>query len=289
MIINISNGTVSASINSMGGELISLKGTDGFEYIWQGDEKYWEGHSPVLFPVCGRMTGLKYTYKGKEFPMPPHGFLQKFDMTLLGGGANSVQLGLFSSEETKKYWPFDFEFRLGFTLIGRTLEVRAEILNKSDDAMPFSFGGHPGFNLPMDEGLGFDDYRIQLDCAANPEEIEITPDGYVGPKTFDFPLSDGAIPLRHSLFEIEGRFLRNAGHTAVLCSEKGNRSVKMTFDFANVLGIWHAAASDAPYVCIEPWAGSPDKQGVECELLKKADMLRAEPGKTADCVYTITV
>ena len=285
----IDNGILRAAIDSKGCELVSLKGPDGFEYIWQGSEEYWEGHSPMLFPVCGRMTGLEYTYDGKKYPMPPHGFLGSMDTVLAGGSTRCAEFLLKSSEETKKYWPFDFVLRTSFGLNERTLEVSAEVLNLSDVPMPFSFGGHPGFNLPMDDGLCFEDYSVKFDDGVTPAEMQITPDGYVGPETYAFPLENSALPLRHGLFEIEGRFLRGAGHTAVLSSEKGSRSVKMTFPFADVLGLWHAAGTDAPYVCIEPWAGSPDRQGVPCDLLKKADMITVMPGKSAKCVYTITV
>ena len=44
MRIHIQNENVSAEINTLGAELVSFKGSDGFEHIWQGDPKYWGGH-----------------------------------------------------------------------------------------------------------------------------------------------------------------------------------------------------------------------------------------------------
>lgn len=57
MLIHIQNENVSAEINTLGAELVSFKGDDGFEHIWQGDPKYWGGHAPVLFPIVGATPG----------------------------------------------------------------------------------------------------------------------------------------------------------------------------------------------------------------------------------------
>ena len=38
MRIHIQNENVSAEINTLGAELVSFKGSDGFEHIWQGDQ-----------------------------------------------------------------------------------------------------------------------------------------------------------------------------------------------------------------------------------------------------------
>ena len=50
MIVTISNGTLTATINTLGAELISLV-KNNKNYIWNIDETYWNKTSPVLFPV----------------------------------------------------------------------------------------------------------------------------------------------------------------------------------------------------------------------------------------------
>jgi hypothetical protein len=43
------------------------------------------------------------------------------------------------------------------------------------------------------------------------------------------------------------------------------------------LGIWHAANTDAPFVCIEPWCGLPDFDGRVCDLTQKSELFHIPP------------
>ena len=71
MLIHIQNENVSAEINTLGAELVSFKGDDGFEHIWQGDPKYWGGHAPVLFPIVGALRNGRTRIKGEWYEMNP--------------------------------------------------------------------------------------------------------------------------------------------------------------------------------------------------------------------------
>ena len=63
MNYEIKNSFIKAKIRSFGAELNSLqKITNNFEYIWQADSKYWARHSPVLFPIVGRLKDDIYFY-----------------------------------------------------------------------------------------------------------------------------------------------------------------------------------------------------------------------------------
>ena len=42
MIITLKNGCLTAGIDTMGAQLISLKDKDGTEYIWQRDPEVWK-------------------------------------------------------------------------------------------------------------------------------------------------------------------------------------------------------------------------------------------------------
>ena len=65
MLYSIENDRLRVEINDIGAELYSIKDkADGFEYLWQGDPQYWSGRAYNLFPICGRITEGRYTYKG---------------------------------------------------------------------------------------------------------------------------------------------------------------------------------------------------------------------------------
>ena len=64
MITTLSNDHLKVAINSFGAEIISIN-KDGKELIWEGNEKFWTGHSPVLFPICGGLKDDKNNVKNK--------------------------------------------------------------------------------------------------------------------------------------------------------------------------------------------------------------------------------
>ena len=80
MIYTISNEILTVQVNTLGGELISVK-KDGKERLWQNENGGWAGHAPVLFPVCGDCTMI---VRGKEYPIKKHGFARNSEFELQG-------------------------------------------------------------------------------------------------------------------------------------------------------------------------------------------------------------
>ena len=79
MNYEIKNEYIKAKIKSFGAELNSLqKIDDSLEYIWQGDKEFWARHSPILFPIVGRLKNDSYFYKNQKYNMSQHGFARDF-------------------------------------------------------------------------------------------------------------------------------------------------------------------------------------------------------------------
>ena len=109
MIYTIENEYLKVQVSSLGAELMSIVNkTNGGEYLWQGDKKYWGGRAPVMFPICGRLYDGKYTYLGKEYTMPNHGIARASEFTLKSASLESITLELKANEQTKAHYPFDF-------------------------------------------------------------------------------------------------------------------------------------------------------------------------------------
>ena len=66
MIYEIKSDLLTVQINDAGAELHSVKGNDGHEYIWQGDERYWKDRAPLLFPTCGRLLENKRRHMSRS-------------------------------------------------------------------------------------------------------------------------------------------------------------------------------------------------------------------------------
>ena len=90
------------SVNK-GAELTSIN-FNGEEKLHDG-EKYWNRHSPILFPIVGKLKDGKTIINGKEYFMGQHGFARDMEFEVIG--ENSYVLK--SNEETRAKYPFDFE------------------------------------------------------------------------------------------------------------------------------------------------------------------------------------
>ena len=100
MIYKLSNNYFTVSIADKGAELLSVLSSDGCEYLWQGDAKYWEDRAPVLFPICSSLFGGKYTYGSKEYEMGMHGFAQYSVFNVKKANDSELVLSISSNEET---------------------------------------------------------------------------------------------------------------------------------------------------------------------------------------------
>ena len=287
----IENEFLRAEISELGAELVSLKlKEDGCEYIWQGDERDWTGHSPIMFPICGRLIDGKYTYRGNTYELGCHGFARHSTFALTGAKADEITLSLKSSEETKRVYPFDFVLSITFSLVGKALNVKYKVVNTDNKELIFTIGAHPAFNVPLSSGESFEDYYVEFDRSCDATVLSMSERCFCDGN--DKLYSQGGtkrIPLDHSLFNIDAIFLYNTAKKATLASNKSKKSVTLTFDQFKYLGLWHKPKSDAPYICIEPWCGCPDFEGEIGDLTSKPEMIRLPVGYSYANKYKIEI
>lgn len=282
MIYTIENNFLTVQISSLGAELYSIKSTDGTEYLWQGDTRYWGGRAPIMFPICGRLFEGKYTYLGKEYEMGSHGIARHQEFSLKCQEKSKITLSLVGNEETKKSYPFDFVFDVTFSLNDSSILVEYKVTNTDSKDIIFGLGAHPAFNVPLEPDLAFEDYRVEFEKECDAFRVEFSPTCfctrndklYLGKKT-------RTIDLKHNLFDNDAIFLYNTPKKITLLSSKGSKSVTLKFDNMKYIGLWHATKKDAPYVCIEPWCSSPSDDGVIDDLMTKKEMVHLP----ANCMH----
>jgi galactose mutarotase-like enzyme len=110
--IILSNSELTATINSFGAELISLKNNNNREYIWEGNPDYWGKHSPILFPIVGSLKDNSYRFNNSIFNLPRHGFAREMDFDIVKKTNDKVVLSLKQSATTLEKYPFKFELRI---------------------------------------------------------------------------------------------------------------------------------------------------------------------------------
>ena len=279
MIYQIKNDKLQVEINSQGAELWSIKDQTGQEYLWQGEESTWKNRATNLFPFCGRMTDGVYTYQGQSYPMEIHGFAKGMEFTAEGQKPDAVTLDITDNAETYAVYPFHFRFLVRYELSGQTIKYSYIVENKDDKTMYFAVGGHPGFQLPIDKGLSFEDYEISF-TREEVKQILLSPQYFMTREEVVCPaVKNGRMALRHDLFDLDALILREMGKEVLIRSEKAAAKIRVAFPDMTYLAIWHRPHTEAGFVCIEPWSSLPAEQGVIEDLEKKADLIALSAGK----------
>ena len=209
MKYEISNEYLKVKADTEGAILWSVTDKDGFEYIWQGDDRYWNEHGANLFPYIARLWEKSYIFQGKTYHMDIHGFLPYDEMELVEQKADSLTLRLVSSPETRKQYPFEFTLDITWKLEGEKITITYQVKNTDDKKMYFGIGGHPGFQIPIEKNLKFEDYRIDFGEDPKPRRILFSEDCFVLEEDEAFALEEGRyLNLEHNLFDDDAIVLK---------------------------------------------------------------------------------
>lgn len=261
MIVTISNEILTATINTLGAELISLvKNTKN--YIWQVDELYWNKTSPVLFPIVGRLKNDSYTFNGKTYQLPRHGFARNMEFTFDKKSDSQVIFELNETEETKAIYPFSFKLLMAYTLMENELVIEYFVRNQSDEVLPFSIGAHPAFTISEN----FENYSLQFNAADTFETHHLENESFNG-KTTLVDAKNNTINLNYALFEKDALVFKQLNSNEVTLKNKDKAILKVNYDHFPYLGIW--TKQNAPFLCIEPWCGLADSSNHNGDLEEK--------------------
>ena len=232
MNYSIENNFLKATISSKGAELISLVlKSDMCEYIWQGDEKYCTGHSPIMFPICGRLCQGKYRYLKNTYELGGHGFARHSEFDLSAAKNDEITLTLKSSDATRAVYPFDFIFNVTFSLSGSSIVIKYKVVNTDNKDIIFSVGGHPAFNVPLGGEGSFEDYYVEFDSSCDAVRLSFTPNCLCDERDPIFTQGGTKrINLKHDLFDDDAIFLYNTSKKASLKSDVSKKSVSLYFD-----------------------------------------------------------
>ena len=289
MLHTIQNPYLRVTVSEQGAQLQSILGTDGTEYLWQGDPAYWADRAINIFPYVARLTNGSYYLDGKPYRMNIHGIAMYRRFELESCTDTAMTFLLESDAETLEQYPRKFVFRIRYALEGNRLDVTFRVDNRDQRTMYFGLGGHPGFMVPLEAGKRFEDYRLRFGEACSPRRVGFTADCFLDGTDTAFPLENGTdLPLRHDLFHDDAIVLKDMAKSVTLESDCG-RSISVSYPGMDYLGIWHWPKTDAPYVCIEPWCSLPSTQDKIAVLEEQKDLLSLQPGGIYTNTWSITV
>ena len=289
MNYEIKNRFIKAKINSFGAELNSLQKIDeDLEYIWQGDSKYWARHSPILFPIVGRLKDDSYIYKNQKFSMTQHGFARDKEFEVFEQKDDFIEFRLCSDEKTLEIYPFSFELYLSYKLEKNSLIVSYKVVNKSDDKMLFSIGAHPAFNWTLNENEQKEDYFLEFENIKNTKRYFLNELGLVY-NSIDLEIKDNKIALNEELFKNDALVFNDKNIKSVTLKNSNNENfVKVDFNNFPYLGIW-SKPTGAPFICIEPWLGMADEIGTNQKFEEKTGILKLKKDGIFEASYSIEI
>lgn len=270
-MLKIENSKYVVEINELGAELTHfVNKTDNYDLIWNDpDGSIWKRHAPILFPAIGRSNEGKYLINGKFYEMPQHGFTRDYFFDEVHQYSKTkVTLIQHATKETKNHFPFNYILSVTYDLLETWLRINFTVKNNDNATMPFSLGFHPGWAI----NDTLDNYELVLE--GNDTTIAYYGVGPVPRRngTIDsLKQANGqVIPLSYSFLD-DGLVILDAHTVKYVTLKKKNDVPTLKIDISDFpyLTLWSPENKKAPFVCIEPFAGLPDKAGEPVDWNKK--------------------
>ena len=211
------------------------------------------GGIPVLFPFVSATPGNEAEFRGSSYTMPNHGFAKDLPFDVVLAEADTCVIVLRSSEVTRRYYPYEFEFRLTYEITEDGLRTTMAVKNTGDAEMPFAAGFHPYFLTPDRKktrfSFGLKEYWNYLQCDADGKPLHGTQEGEL-----------------HLWDEHDTVFWNGCADCEIICDEPAYRArieCGETFDVITICTNLENAS------CIEPWQARPGAahRRNECQTL----------------------
>lgn len=289
MLYTLENTNIKITANTFGGELNSIiTKNDSTEYLWSGNEEYWKYHSPILFPIVGKVLNNEYTVDGKVYSLPQHGLARVREFEMIEKTDKSITFELLWSEDTLKVYPYKFSLKLSYELLEDGVKCSYNVTNLDDKKIYFQIGGHPAFMCPLRTGETFDDYYFEFNEKETTSLMELDKNtGYYTGVSKPFFNNENRINLSFSLFENDALVFDSLKSTKItLKSEKNNKSLTMDYTGFPYLALW-TKATGAPFVCIEPWYGHSDFDNFKGEFKDRSGMFSLDVNEQFNASYNL--
>lgn len=277
---------MAVAVNSKGAEVTSVK-LNGVEYIWQANPEIWARHSPVLFPIVGKLKNNTYWYEGKEYSLPQHGFARDLEFELIHQTESQIQFELKNNSISEKAYPFQFKLQIAYTINNDELECKYTVINSSiSKPMLFSIGAHPGFKIQFNSIENSYDYELLFE-ANRDYEITHLADGLLSTTKSKLNLNNGKLNITSNLFNNDALIFENSQiNSIVLKSKTTAKGVELKCAQWPYFGIWSKKGCDE-FVCLEPWYGITDTETSTGDLKTKKGIIELMPEKKFECSFNV--
>ncbi|MCG8583439.1 MAG: aldose 1-epimerase [Pirellulales bacterium] len=258
------------------------------EMLWSEPE-FAEGNQrpsgsgiPLMFPFPGRLRGKNLMYDGKSYDLRSgevagnaiHGYVLDRPWRLLEQETSRVVAQFQASVDSPDRlacWPSDYSLTATYTVAGNTLLFDVTIENPTQDQMlPFGFGTHPYFRIPVGDGRA-DACKVCVPASCYWELVEMLPSGQRLDCNDAYDLSAGKAFEETQLDDVLTELAGDEERVLTLITDaESGRTMTMAFDdtFRECV-VYNPPHREA--ICIEPLTCVPNAyelagQGIETGL-----------------------
>lgn len=300
MKVTLKNQNYEVVLNSRGGEINSLRGNDGTQYVFEGPESVWKFHAPVLFPHVGRIKDGFYTCGGKEYHLVNNGMSRDMEHKIVEQSENAVTFELTEDSSTSDKFPWKFSLKTHYELKDNGLLFTTTVTNTDSSQMLFSLGSHTAFCCPRNtdpKGTTNSDYQYEFELREPLTEVLLNESAQLScdedgtaPCTKKYGEKEpGIIPIGKDGFGNGHFFTGFKSKWVGLRNKKDNSLIKVNCDGYPYLMVWQGGngsegAAGSGFNCIEPWYGTADAENTNHRWEDKAALIALNPGEsfTAD-------
>jgi aldose 1-epimerase len=225
----------------------------------------------LLAPFPGRIDCGLVKWRGKTYQLEDtsgqghaiHGFAPRNPWRLIDSTSNSVTAEFRPSIDAPHalaQWPGDYVLTATYRIHGSRLDFDFVATNPGQEPIPFGFGTHTYFRLPLAEGADPEATLVSAPIDGRWEAVEMIPTGKVLSVAADDPLRVGA-PLAGRAYDTAYRMAPGGTVTAVRDPQSG-RTVRQTFDASMTCCVVYTPGHREA-ICLEPYTCVPDPLNVE--------------------------
>ncbi len=289
MRISLSNGSLRAGVQTLGGELVSLRDRTGTEYIWQGDPAFWSGQNPILFPIVGNLKDGRVDIGGRSFEMARHGIARKSEFAVVEQGEDFAVLELRESPETLARYPFSFVLRVRHRLLDNGFSTAFIVENPGETPLPFCVGAHTAINCPLSAGERFEDYVLTFDQPEDADTLLLTDQGLIRRGGTEPMISAGTVTLDYDTFRrLDTIIFQGLRSRQVrLRHRETGRGVSLDFHEFPMVAFW--TKPGGPFLCMEPWHGCAALDDESGRFQEKPHVIELAPGEKKELAYTFSL
>jgi len=258
---------------------------------------------PLLFPWPGRIPAGRYSYGGHEYQLPVldmggnagHGFVKTrpwlVEVCEAWDSAAFLRCSISSREhpETLDGYPFPYYLAATYRLANDGLHLIVEVANTGAGTLPFGFGAHPYFRLPLGQGGSVEACRIQvpalrrwnlsrLGALADGDQLTWEDVTETVPAEVDLRRPQALGTGRHFDFVYTGLDL-STGRLECSASDlaAGLEAVMQASTHFPTLVVYRLPGR--PGICFEPWTCPPNVFNLQAAGVRPSGLIELAPGQ----------